>query len=332
MSKNNKGSVMNMIEHERHRVAASITHEQDWEHPEPNSGLARMFVIMLAVHVLVIGGIIIYDFVGGDSSTPKTAQASSSATPSKSTPGATAARVESKPLPTIASTATNGPVSAPASVSPPPPTVPEAPKTPTLSVVDTKATAIPKAIPFTDDLPLPSGAADKESVKPAVTLAKANTFDPIAFKEDAEPAPIHTKVTEPTPEKIKISTDKPKSGSDGAKPSSSSDKPRKVEDKPASYKPVATPSAARKALSGDNKPPAATPARKKDKAESDPPKKTTKPSPRSGKSYTVAKGDTIYSLARKYKVSEEALMKANGIKKATSLSIGKTLSIPASKQ
>ena len=324
MSKNNKGSVLNMIEHERHRVAASITHEQEWEHPEPNSGLARMFVIMLLVHVFVIGGIIIYDFVGSDSSS-KSGQSSASSSSSKAGSSTTAARATPAALPTIASTADNPPETIakakPADVAHAPTTPPSTP----LSVPDVAPTARPKAIPFTMELPLPSAEHASPSKGPVV-VAKAVTTDPIAFKhDDSETVAPARKVT-PT-DKPKVE-DKPKAAtSDETK--SVADKPKKVEDKPASFqpKPVATPSAARKALNNDSKPVAMT----KKKDESDPPsKKPAKSGSHSGKTYTTTKGDTIYSLARKYKVSEDALMKANNIKKATSLGVGKTLTIPAS--
>ena len=42
----------------------------------------------------------------------------------------------------------------------------------------------------------------------------------------------------------------------------------------------------------------------------------------------MGKGDTIYSLARKYKVSPDALQKANNIKDPTRLAPGRALVIP----
>lgn len=347
MSKKNNGIFINTIERERHRVAASITKEQDWEQPEPNSGLARMFVIMLLIHVFVIGGIIIYDFVGGDPA-PRSSQASGSVASTRASSNSTAANASSAaPLPTIASTSSNSssesPAAEPAAVAP-------APKTPTLSVPETAATPktpMPKALPFTGS-PSPvvtesSSQAGSATHSPLV-IAHANTFDPIAFKSDGDThsakagSVIETPTTEPAkersqPEKAKTFTESVKNASDKTKAAAEK---TKVADKPASSSqphPVATPSAMRKALAGDSKPPAAAPtARKKDKEESAPPaaKKAAPKTPATRK-YTIAKGDTIYSLARKYKVSEDSIMKANNIKKANNLSLGKVITIPAAK-
>lgn len=47
-----------------------------------------------------------------------------------------------------------------------------------------------------------------------------------------------------------------------------------------------------------------------------------------GQSYTVVKGDNPYSIARKFKVTQDALMKANNIDDPRKLKIGQTLVIP----
>ena len=58
-------------ERQRHRVAL-VTEEGEWNQHEPNSGMARMFVVMLLIHVVLIGGIIIYDFMGDEDSPQQT--------------------------------------------------------------------------------------------------------------------------------------------------------------------------------------------------------------------------------------------------------------------
>jgi hypothetical protein len=59
-------------EKRRHHVAAFVTEEGEWNQHEPNTGLARMFIVMLVLHVFVIGGIILYDFVGEEPETQST--------------------------------------------------------------------------------------------------------------------------------------------------------------------------------------------------------------------------------------------------------------------
>ncbi|MEN3940516.1 LysM domain-containing protein [Prosthecobacter sp. SYSU 5D2] len=67
--------LLNLLEGERykHRVAM-VTDEGAFNQHEPNSNMARMFVVMLLIHVVVIGGIIVYDFMNGEEA-PTTALA-----------------------------------------------------------------------------------------------------------------------------------------------------------------------------------------------------------------------------------------------------------------
>lgn len=48
----------------------------------------------------------------------------------------------------------------------------------------------------------------------------------------------------------------------------------------------------------------------------------------SGKTYTVAKGDNVWSIAKKLKVDREELLKLNGIKDPRKLQIGQQLKVP----
>lgn len=71
MPNKDKKLLLNLIDGERHRHrVALVTEEGEWNQHEPNSGMARMFVIMLLVHVALISGIILYDFMG-DEETPQ---------------------------------------------------------------------------------------------------------------------------------------------------------------------------------------------------------------------------------------------------------------------
>ncbi|BAH74039.1 LysM peptidoglycan-binding domain-containing protein [Solidesulfovibrio magneticus] len=57
-----------------------------------------------------------------------------------------------------------------------------------------------------------------------------------------------------------------------------------------------------------------------------------KPVAAGGATHTVARGDTLTRLAKKYGVSAQAIMEANGMKNADQLQLGKTLTIPAPAQ
>jgi len=88
MSKRRKDKLLlNLKEGERykHRVAM-VNEEGGWNQHEPNAGMARMFVIMLLIHVLVIGGIIIYDFVNGEPTPAATATQTAAAMPTSALP------------------------------------------------------------------------------------------------------------------------------------------------------------------------------------------------------------------------------------------------------
>src|SRR5437763_1386855 len=56
------------------------------------------------------------------------------------------------------------------------------------------------------------------------------------------------------------------------------------------------------------------------------------PKPENKKTYTVAKGDTPVSIAKKFKISSDQLLAANKIEDAHKLKIGQKLVIPAPKE
>lgn len=67
--KNNDSLIIKLIDGKRHQHrVALVTDEGEWNQHEPNTGMARMFVVMLLIHVVLIGGIILYDFVGEEES------------------------------------------------------------------------------------------------------------------------------------------------------------------------------------------------------------------------------------------------------------------------
>ncbi|WP_395719061.1 LysM peptidoglycan-binding domain-containing protein [Prosthecobacter sp.] len=86
--KKEKKLLLNLIDGERHRHrVALVTEEGEWNQHEPNSGMARMFVVMLLVHVVLIGGIIIYDFMGDEETPQQTVTQAARAMSSSSTSG-----------------------------------------------------------------------------------------------------------------------------------------------------------------------------------------------------------------------------------------------------
>jgi LysM repeat protein len=83
--------IIKLIDGDRHKHrVALVTDEGEWNQHEPNTGMARMFVVMLLIHVVLIGGIIVYDFMGEEEAPAQTitqaarAQTSSSGLPQAS--------------------------------------------------------------------------------------------------------------------------------------------------------------------------------------------------------------------------------------------------------
>jgi LysM repeat protein len=87
----NDSLIIKLLDGDRHKHrVALVTDEGEWNQHEPNTGMARMFVVMLLIHVVLIGGIIVYDFMGEEEAPAQTitqaarAQTSSSGLPQAS--------------------------------------------------------------------------------------------------------------------------------------------------------------------------------------------------------------------------------------------------------
>lgn len=146
---------------------------------------------------------------------------------------------------------------------------------------------------------------------PAAKPADAQTPKPAAPAKAAEPAPTAPAV-EPAPAAPPAAS----------APAAAEAVETVVAEPPA---PIPAPSAA----------PAAKPAPTAEKPAS--PATTSaavaqKPAAAGGTAHTVARGDTLTRLAKKYGVSAQAIMEANGMKDADHLQLGKTLNIPAAAQ
>lgn len=336
MSKKKNAPLMSLGDRERLRVAATVTQETDWPQSEPNQGLARMFVIMLLVHIVVIGGVIIYDFIG-EPADSKPMTATSKPKPAASTAPTNAVASEVAPLPVVKE--------APPA---PAPTMPVATAVTTVPVdsllpADASTTTLDTAAVIAA-VPAPTNVAGSPAEplysapigQPAALPAPAKIVSVPLTEAEPEPTTVAKVESSPPPAPAKIITQTAPVKSDPpAKPKVKESAPAEAPARRAvalgtQPKPVLTPSAARKALDNDNKRSATPTPTTRKKAVADAPPASKKPASKSTSGrYTVAKGDTIYKIARRYKVSEDAVMKANGIKNAASLQIGKNLVIPA---
>jgi len=292
-------------ERRRHQVAM-ITEEGEWNQHESNNGMARVFLIMLLVHVGLIGSIIVYDFIGTDSGQPAPAPSAVTSAPKNS-------------LPTPAKT---------------PPVVAVAPSE--------------LAIPSTEDYrvqsgdSLPSIAARRgvdladliklNQLDTSPTELKPGTVLKIPSRQISEPAKYATVKEFPT---TQIGQETPKAGNI-----------LPIETTPPTFKEVASvatpaiatpvPPASTPPVAAPATPPAAKPEAPKTVAQVPTPPRPTPAPPKatpaassSVRSHTMSKGDTLYSLSRKYGVNVNAIQKANNITNPNAIREGTKLTIPA---
>jgi len=87
MKKKNDRLILKVTAREKHKHnVAMVNEEQEWNRHEPNSGMGRMFFVMLLIHVVVIGGIIVYDWLNGDEGAPVSIVSTSSSTNASTLP------------------------------------------------------------------------------------------------------------------------------------------------------------------------------------------------------------------------------------------------------
>jgi LysM repeat protein len=324
----------------RHQVAM-ITEEGEWNKHESNSGMARVFVVMLLVHVVLIGSIIVYDFVGTDESA-------------------------AAPAPTVAKALT------PEARELPAPPLPEPVATPiqeTSEVASSPSSEVAVALEIyevkTGDS-LPKIAAAKgvalEDLIELNKLDEGNTeitaFTRLKIPANKVAAPARVEAIKDFPvaqtEVPAASAVIPLEETPPAPVSNEEALPAVVpltnttiDTAPPSLAPATTPAAdappAMVPVSNPPTPAVATPTKPKPVAppsqivnkptptsapKAEPTKSTTKVASSSSKSHTMGKGDTLYSLSRKYGISVTALQKANNITNPNAIREGTKLVIP----
>ena len=304
-------------ERRRHQVAM-ITEEGDWNQHESNSGMARVFVVMLLVHVVLIGSIIVYDFIGTE-------------------------EVQDSPAPVATKTSANDAAESQAN---------QAPVAEGASVVPAAAIASSGEYEVQSGDSLPSIAAKHGvAVNDLIALnhlAESNvelqplTILKIPALKIAEPARVTTVTDAPpipvaetpveAPRVIPFEQDPPMAAvveAPPVQPLIDTAPPEPVaplvpveQTPPAPAQPevakVVTPEPAPAPVQVTQTPPQPKPE----------PKPEAKPAA-GARSHTMTKGDTLYSLSRKYGVSVSAIQKANNITNPNAIRQGAKLVIPA---
>ncbi len=304
-----------LLDQEKHRLHVALaTEEGEWNQHEPNSGMARIFVVMLLLHVILIGGIVIYDIMDDEAAVPPPSMVMTPTAPTneereaslhtdaveKSSVSETQAAPEVNPADyelytvksgdTLPGIAKNLNVDQAALV--------------TLNKLDRGVSFDAQTTLLVPKEKLPEPEPGEEAAVPA-----AKPVDPSLFKPSSD---VAATAMSPEPESF-----------DAVQEATAveQDAPKAIPMPQLQGSPVVeeTPPAAAVA-----KTPEPTPA---------PPPPVSKPEPTKTvtgqSSHTLAPGETLYRLSIMYGVSVDALQKANNISDPGKLQIGQKLVIPA---
>ncbi len=326
-------SVWNMLTGKRgrtHRLSANVTSEGDWEVEVPQIRMSRAFAVMLVLHIVAVGGLFAFRIWGRDD------EPATSAAVVESTGGpATISALD----PAVAAEISE----APAEVIPPPTSEPvktyiwhPGDSLPLVAAsLGVSSSALREANP---DKALAPGAelvvprTGRVIVSPdsrAVEGQATPVFDPAAKGVvPAEPLPPKALVVPELLADSEIPDVLPSHESEAA-----ATQARVIATTSVPAKTVPAKTAPEKAALAKTTPPktkAAPPAPKaKPVAIVTTPSAPATPARVVGqRAHVVTKGDTVYSLARKYGFSAEEIAKANGLDAGYNIKLGQPLRIP----
>ncbi len=317
----------------RHYITAVESSAEGFGEAESVSNLGRVFVLVLIIHIFLIGGIILYNCIHDR---PVVSSVESKPTPAKAAP----AKVKTETPKIAAAVTPQQPAAKPA----PKPVVSDTYKVEDGDSIPSIAAAIGvdaqelikiNNIQSNDDLYL-----GRQLKVPAQNVAPAK---PVA---KAEPAPEPAKaakvndmnVAAKAPEHVEEKVSKPAEKNDALAKLAIADSPPKaiavkstehVQDDPPkpdkkSEKAIgSTPTPAKPKVVEAKETPKAKTIAKTDAA--------TKPKAKTvaTRSYTVGAKDTFYSIAKKFGISPDDLMKLNNAKDASKLRDGSKIKVPA---
>jgi LysM repeat protein len=323
--------------HAKAAASAETYDKDDYDDEEPSMKFSHALIVVLALHVIAVGGIFAFNSIkAGQNSSTK------ASTKGENAPLATQATAQSKPSPA------QGVIEK------------RAGKTHTVQAGDTLSRiaalykigveALEKENGITTysmikvgqilKIPAPESLAVKpELAKPAtdpVTTAAKHAF--LAAKTDiAKPAALITKTDVAKPPSPAAKTDvakppSPAAKTDVAKPASPAAKTDVAKPPSLVAKSDVAKSPAVAAKTDASKPPPVAVTTPKPANAQPSPKKAETPSPTTDSDvYVVAKGDNPYNIAKKLHVSYNELLAINEIKDPTRVQIGQKLKIPAKK-
>jgi len=319
------------------RVSAHLTEEHEWETDVPNIRLSRAFVIVLAIHVVAVGGIIGFELMQ-----PSASKLAENAGGPEAVGGEAAPAPETTPEPTPETVALVDSASA-APAAPAPAAVSTGPTLKHIvSAGDDVRTILDRYgvtradLASANGLPLAAtqepflgqvltihnarrGNSPADGSMPVLSADRPRTIPSVPVTrvvEESDPAAEYTAENDPTlnrlPEPVSLEPEAPEDdfgALDDEPEYTLIDETTAIERPKGNAKPKAAVKAAVPATPVASAPPSAA-------------------APESAKSHTVKAGDTAYGIGRKYGVSPDALLKANGISDPGAVRIGAVLRIP----
>jgi LysM repeat protein len=353
-------------EKRRHHVTAFVNQEADWNQHEPTSGFARMFIAMLILHVLIIGGIILSDSSSVAKAPAHAPAAQALMTKSKNEIASVPSRAPVVPAPATSGGEefekyevrsgdslpmivarfgvdleelielnhldTNGGFAAGTVLQIPnhkvaaPLQISAARPLPPMAVMPPSSSPTSDAASSLTDVTASSSAPVSDAHSTLVSLSTKSDSVPLLA-----PLPDVPAAAASTTVAEKLTPDSPPPASSKPVVSKSDSVATHVErEKPAQKKPVVASAPPR---------PVPTPSEmaKRPVTKADAPPKAAvaktatkaKPATAAGGTHTLAKGETLYGLSARYGVSVASLIKANNIKDPGKMRDGLKLVIPA---
>lgn len=311
--KKNPHLLERLLDQEKHRLHVALaTEEGEWNQHEPNSGMARIFVVMLLLHVILIAGIVIYDIMDEEVPVPPPSLA---VTPSAPNDAEREATLQSEPVEKT--------------------TEPETPAEPAINPADYEMYTVKSG----DTLPGIAKAlnVDQDALVKLNKLDQGASFDAqskLLIPNEKLPAPGADTASEvPAAKPVDRRLFEPNSSMAAAKdaPPAPATKPEAAVAPAESSEPVApanddAPKAIPMPELTQSKEVAPPPPEKQVEPAPEP---RTPPAPAVTKTHTLESGETLYRLSIIYGVSVDALQKANNITDPGKLQIGQKLVIPA---
>ena len=306
-----------------HRFSANVTGEEDWEVDEPQIRMSRAFAVMLVLHLVAVGGLFAFHVFGRDDREAEL--------------GATRTAHETSPPPPTVPVISNGPVPSLAAGAPTAPraeTVTDGPAAPqeqkhVFKAGETKMLIAAKFGVTVRELEEANPASGFSTGDKLVIPAHPRVIGAVADNKSPANTPLALIVATPSEDVGHRDFALKKGPEDPYAPVGPAELAAMTPERPAARtKTVKAEPETTLERPGDESGEAGetAPAPKAKRATPPIPAKP-KPVATGSRTHVVGKGDTVYNVARRYGLSPNEIMRANGIGDPSRLQMGQVLKI-----